>query len=119
MIPLSSIATSACTDLVRLLKDEALSGVAGKPTLKARGDKGYWYAARRVGTEMRFIYIGEDSDETRARIDRIEELRATARDRQAERSRRHRKVNACAGELWHLAVCSCSTSTAATAFHPI
>lgn len=42
MIPLSSIATSACTDLVRLLKDEALSGVAGKPTLKARGDKGYW-----------------------------------------------------------------------------
>ena len=94
MTPLSSIAMSAYTDLVRLLKDDALSGVEGKPTLKERGDKAYWYAARRVGTEMRFLYIGEDSDETRARIDRIEELRATAKDRQAERSRLVRLLRA-------------------------
>mgnify|MGYP006399759327 FL=1 len=94
MTPLSSIAMSAYTDLVRLMKDDALSGVEGKPTLKERGDKAYWYAARRVGTEMRFIYIGEDSDETRARIDRIEELRATAKDRQAERSRLVRLLRA-------------------------
>lgn len=94
MTPLSSIATSAYTDLVRLLTDDALSGVAGKPTLKERGDKAYWYAARRVGTEMRFVYIGEDSDETRARIDRIEELRATAKERQAERSRLVRLLRA-------------------------
>lgn len=52
MTPLSSIAMSAYTDLVRLLKDDALSGVEGKPTLKERGDKAYWYAARRVGTEI-------------------------------------------------------------------
>ncbi|MEP4399543.1 GSU2403 family nucleotidyltransferase fold protein [Parasphingorhabdus sp.] len=94
MTPLSSIAMSAYTDLVRLLKDDALSGVEGKPTLKERGDKAYWYAARRVGTEMRFIYIGENSGETRARIHRIEELRATAKDRQAERSRLVRLLRA-------------------------
>ena len=94
MILLSSIATSAYTDLVRLLKDDALSGVEGKPTLKQRGAKAYWYGARRVGTEMRFIYIGEDSDETRARINRIEELRATAKDRQTERSRLVRLLRA-------------------------
>ena len=94
MTPLSSIAMSAYTDLVRLLKDDALSGVEGKPTLKTRGDKAYWYAARRVGTEMRFVYIGEDNDETRSRIDRIEELRATAKDRQAERSRLVRLLRA-------------------------
>ena len=87
MISLSSIAMSAYTDLVRLLKDDAMSGTTGKPTLKHRGDKAYWYAAHRVGTDMRFIYIGEDSDETRARIDRIEDLRATAKERQAARSR--------------------------------
>lgn len=87
MTPLSAIAISAYTDLVRLLKDDVLSGVEGKPMLKERGDKAYWYAARRIGTEMRFVYIGEDSDETRARIDRIEELRAMAKERQAERSR--------------------------------
>lgn len=51
------------TDLVRLLKDDAVSGVEGKPTLKQRDEKAYWYAARRVGSEMRFFYIGEDSDE--------------------------------------------------------
>ena len=94
MTPLSSIAMSAYTDLVRLLKDDALSGFEGKPTLKERGDKAYWYVARRIGTEMRFIYIGEDSDETRARIDRIEELRATSKDRQAERSRLVRLLRA-------------------------
>lgn len=87
MTPLSSIAMSAYTDLVRLLKDDAMSGVEGSPTLKRRGDKAYWYAARRVGSEMRFFYVGEDTDETRARIDRIEELRATAKKRQDERSR--------------------------------
>lgn len=91
---LSSIAMSAYTDLVRLLKDDAVSVVEGKPTLKQRGDKAYWYVARRVGREMRFIYIGEDSDETRARIDRIEELRATAKVRQAERSRLVRLLRA-------------------------
>ena len=37
MTALSSIAMSAYTDLVRLLKDDALSGVTGKPTLKERG----------------------------------------------------------------------------------
>lgn len=94
MTPLSSIATSAYTDFVRLLKDDALSGVEGKPTLKERGDKAYWYAARRIGTEMRFIYIGEDSEEIRARIQRIETLRATAKDRQAERSRLVRLLRA-------------------------
>jgi len=94
MTALSSIAMSAYTDLVRLLKDDALSGVTGKPTLKERGDKAYWYAARRVGTEMRFIYIGEDSDGTRARIDRIEELRGAAKDRQVERSRLVRLLRA-------------------------
>lgn len=87
MTPLSSIAMSAYTDLVRLLKDDATSGIDGKPTLKRRGDKGYWYAARRVGSQMRFVYIGEDSEETRTRIDRIEDLRATAKERQGQRSR--------------------------------
>ena len=48
MISLSSIAMSAYTDLVRLLKDDSLSGVEGKPTLKQRGDKAYWYAARAI-----------------------------------------------------------------------
>jgi hypothetical protein len=94
MIALSSIAMSAYTDLVRILKDDAVSGVKGKPTLKQYGDKAYWYAPRRVGSQIRFFYIGEDTDETRARIDRIEELQATAKERQDERSRLVRLLRA-------------------------
>ncbi|SFA53121.1 hypothetical protein SAMN04487972_11090 [Paracoccus halophilus] len=94
MTPLSSIAMSAYTDLVRLLKDDAVSGVQGKPTLKQRGDKAYWYAARRVGSDMHFTYIGEDSDETRRRIERVEELHATARQRQQARARLVRLLRA-------------------------
>jgi hypothetical protein len=85
---------SAYTDLVRFLRDDAVSGVEGKPTLKRRAGKAYWYVARRVGTDTRFIYIGEDSEEVRARIDHIEELRETARQRQAERSRLVRLLRA-------------------------
>ncbi len=66
----------------------------GKPTLKRRGKKAYWYAAQRIGTRMRFTYPGEDNDETRMRIERIEELRATAKERQAERSRLVRLLRA-------------------------
>lgn len=71
-----------------------MSGVEGKPTLKQRGDKAYWYAARRIGSKMRFFYIGEDSNETRTRIDRIEALHAIAKERRAERSRLVRLLRA-------------------------
>lgn len=94
MNSLSSIATSAYTDLLRLLKDDAVSGIEGKPVLKQRGNKAYWYAARRVGSAMRFVYIGEDNDEIRARLAQSEALLATAKDRQAERSRLVRLLRA-------------------------
>ncbi|WP_241559975.1 hypothetical protein [Solirhodobacter olei] len=63
---------SAYTDLVRLLKEDAMFGVEDEPTLKQRCNKAYWYAALRVGSEMLFSYIGEGSDETRTRTDLVE-----------------------------------------------
>lgn len=87
MKSLSSIAMSAYTDLVRLLKDEAISSIEGKPVLKRRGNRAYWYAARRVGSDMRFFYLGEDTDDIRLRIENHEALLETAKERQAERSR--------------------------------
>lgn len=94
MIPLGSIATSAYTDLVRLLKDDAAVAVTGTPTLKRRGNKAYWYLTRRVGTGMRFFYVGEESDELRARMASLDTLRAKAKDRQSERSRLVRLLRA-------------------------
>lgn len=94
MIPLGSIATSAYTDLVRLLKDDAAVAVTGTPTLKRRGNKAYWYLTRRVGTGMRFFYVGEESDELRARMASLDTLRAKAKDRQSERARLVRLLRA-------------------------
>ena len=94
MTPLSSISRSAYTDLVRLMKDDLMAGAEGKPALKQRGGRGYWYAARRVGSEMRFSYLGEDSEETRARVGRIAELREAAGERRKERSRLVRLLRA-------------------------
>lgn len=94
MANLSSVAMSAYTDLLRLLKDDAMTGVEGAPTLKERNGRAYWYAARRVGTEMRFFYIGEDTPDVRRRIDRMEELRARAKTRQTERARLVRLLRA-------------------------
>ncbi|RED10609.1 hypothetical protein [Pontivivens insulae] len=87
MKSLSSVALSAYTDLVRLLRDDQIADIFGTPTRKMRGSKSYWYAVKRIGRETRFVYIGEDSAEVRAQIDRLEELRATAKDRQTERAR--------------------------------
>lgn len=94
MTTLSSVAMSAYTDLLRLLKDDAMTGVEGAPTLKERNGRAYWYAARRVGTEMRFFYIGEDTPDVRRRIDRMKELRARAKTRQTERARLVRLLRA-------------------------
>lgn len=91
---LSSIALSAYTDLVRLLRDDAVSGIRGKPTLKRRGSKKYWYAARRIGTDTRFVYMGEDSEDMRARIDRIDKDRALLLERKNERARLVRLLRA-------------------------
>lgn len=46
MASLSSVATSAYTDLVRLLRDDAVAGVKGKPTLKQRDDAGSLKASK-------------------------------------------------------------------------
>lgn len=94
MSTMSPIALSAYTDLVRLLKDEQAAGIVGAPVRHQRGERFYWYAAHRVGSEMKTTYIGEDTEETRARIENIETLRADADTRQAERSRLVRLLRA-------------------------
>ena len=81
----SAIGTAAWTDLLRSLKDSAVSGLRGAPKLKTIGNKAYWYDHYRIGTETVDRYIGEDSPELRERLARQKEI-ATA-EKQAERER--------------------------------
>jgi len=78
---------SAWQDLQRLLRDEALSDIRGKPTLRQRDNRGYWYDRFRQGTRIMERYIGEDSDALRAQLERHETLRTTAQNRRAETTR--------------------------------
>lgn len=92
--PHSTIGQSAWLDLLRLLKDEAVSDIRGKPKLKKVGGKRYWYDQYRVGDDVIDRYIGEDTDELRKRLDRYGEIRARAQTARKERSRLMRILRA-------------------------
>lgn len=83
----STIAHAAYLDLIRSLEDEAVSDIRGTPTRVQRGARTYWYDTYRVGSDVMKKYIGEDSDELRARLDRLSELRRDADERRKQRSR--------------------------------
>ncbi|MGO4852229.1 nucleotidyltransferase family protein [Phaeovulum sp. W22_SRMD_FR3] len=78
---------SGWQDLLRLLKEVAVSDIRGKPTLRLRDARGYWYDRYRLGEQIVERYIGEDTEELRQHLARHETLRETARDRRAETSR--------------------------------
>lgn len=83
----SQIAHAAYFDLLTSLKDEAVADLRGTPTRVERKGKIYWYDSFRVGSEVRKTYIGEDSDEIRARLARHGELAALRAEAQASRAR--------------------------------
>lgn len=90
----SGIAHAAYHDLLRGLLDERVSEIRGAPTLKQRGDRAYWYDKYRVGDETRTKYIQEDSEEFRARLKIIEDLKARREERRRERARLVRLLRA-------------------------
>jgi len=94
MANLSSVARSAYGDLLRLLKDDMVANVRGSLVTKERGGKVYWYAAEKIGSDVKFWYIGPDNPETRNRVDRMNVLREQAAERKRERARLARLLRA-------------------------
>lgn len=84
---LSMTGQSAWQDLLRLLKEDAVSDIRGKPTLRHQGGRAYWYDRYRVGDKVVDRYLGDDSEDLRHRLERHEALRALSRDRQVETAR--------------------------------
>lgn len=80
-------AQAAYHDLVRILRDQTMVDVRGKPLLKTVAGHHYWYDQYRVGAKNVFRYIGEDGDELRARLDRIGAIKAAEKASAAERRR--------------------------------
>ncbi|MBS8228589.1 nucleotidyltransferase family protein, partial [Vannielia litorea] len=90
----SANAMAAYHDLLRSLQDERVSEVRGKPALYKVNGKDYWYDVYRVGSDVRKTYIGEDTEALRARLERVEALRAEADARAAHRTRLVRLLRA-------------------------
>ena len=78
---------SAWQDLLRLLKEEAVSSLRGKPTLRQKNGRGYWYDRFRQGDKIVERYIGDDNAELRARLERHESFRAQSKMRRRETAR--------------------------------
>jgi hypothetical protein len=83
----SHIAAAAYHDLVSLLLDDAVSEMRGTPTRRKRGKRAYWYDRYRVGKDTKERYLGEDTEELRARIERHELLRQEQEARAHARGR--------------------------------
>lgn len=84
---LSPIAHAAYQDLLRSLKDDAVSDLRGTPTRVTRGGKVYWYDSYRIGNDVRKSYIGEDTPELRLRLEGAAGLAATKEESQRHRAR--------------------------------
>lgn len=85
----STTAHAAYQDLVRSLRDEAVSSIRGTPSRVARGGRAYWYDSYRVGSDVKKTYIGEDTPELRTRLERLDTIGA---DREANQQRRARLI---------------------------
>lgn len=90
----SQLAHAAYHDLLRALRDEAVSDLRGTPTRVERNGRVYWYDSFRIGSEVRKRYIGEDSPELAALIEHHRAGRAPADQRRRDRSRMVRLLRA-------------------------
>ena len=94
MADLRSVARSAYSDLLRLLKDDMVANLRGSVRSKVVGGKLHWYTTELIGSDLKWWYIGPDTDDTRERIARLRELQTHAPARRQERARLVRLLRA-------------------------
>lgn len=87
--PHSHTAQVAYSDLMRLLRDEAVSDLHGTAIKKSVGGRTYWYDRYRLGSKVVDRYIGQDTPDLQARLARQDEIRA---EREAAEKARARLV---------------------------
>lgn len=90
----TSITHAAYHDLLRSLKDEAVSQMRGKPRLEQRNGRPYWYDVYRTGRTVHKRYIGEDSPDLASRIQQHKTLAEGRTTRSEVRARLIRVLRA-------------------------
>ena len=90
----SRTAQVAYQDLLRLHRDEAASVLIGSVEERHRNGRVYLYDKFRIGTQMKSRYLGEGSDELRARLAKAAELKAAGEERRETMARLARVLRA-------------------------
>ncbi|WP_263846238.1 nucleotidyltransferase family protein [Roseobacter sinensis] len=85
---------SAYHDLLRLLRDAAVSELIGTPVAVTVKGRVFWYDKYRIGNTMGQRYIGPDSAELRDRLERAKTLKAQSEARRREQTRLVRLLRA-------------------------
>lgn len=83
----SQVAQTAYHDLVSLLLDEAVTELRGAPTPRQINGKTYWYDRYRIGADIHESYLGEETPDLLARLEKFEAFKAERTSRRQERSR--------------------------------
>ncbi|WP_347309644.1 nucleotidyltransferase family protein [Defluviimonas sp. SAOS-178_SWC] len=84
----------AYQDLLRLHLDERAAGFTGSIEERTRNGRTYLYERFRLGTEMQSRYLGEDTPELRARLEKAQALKAQGDQRRARMTRLARTLRA-------------------------
>lgn len=94
ILSLSRNAQVIYQDLLRLHLDETASELVGSLEERHRNGRTYLYDRYRLGTEMKSRYLGEDSPDLRARLERAQALKAEAAERRRTMARLTRVLRA-------------------------
>lgn len=91
--PISMNAQAAWQDLRRFLHDAEAVAIVGTPKLKEVRGKPYWFDQYRLGDQVVERYIGEDTEDLRARMEKRRDLRAAEAAKEKDRARLVRLLN--------------------------
>ena len=78
---------TAYADLLARLQEDAVLELGGTPVLRERGGRRYWYSARRLADHTIERYLGPDTDDVRARVERAQRVNEDLKQREKQRGR--------------------------------
>lgn len=78
---------TAYADLLARLQEDAVLELGGTPVLRERGGRKYWYSVQRLADHSVERYLGPDTEEVRARVERAQKVNEDIRQREKQRGR--------------------------------
>ena len=78
---------TAYADLLSRLQEDAVLELGGTPVLRERGGRKYWYSVQRLADHTIERYLGPDTEEVRARVERAQKINEDLKQREKQRGR--------------------------------